>query len=343
MKNLSAEQLEIWNCMKDEDSKLIYEQRIEYLNTLDSERYTSILLENTNSMKAWIQKAWDVCISSQKKLVVYGVGHDYKILKPILDKQNKNYALCDQNEELWGKELEGREVLSPAEILDSNGEYSIFICSTKYGEEIKSNFIDKGYPKELVVSLLDAQYFDVFPCVSEEDVFVDAGCFNGGTIENFCKWSNGKYKKIFAFEPDDQSYPICVDTIQKNAIKNVEMIKKGTWSEEKTLYMHLDGESSKICDNGECSIEVIDIDSVTKGERVSFIKMDVEGSELESLIGAQNTIVKYRPKLAICVYHKVDDILTIPAYIHRIVPEYRFYLRQYNLNMAETVLYAVVE
>ena len=76
-------------------------------------------------------------------------------------------------------------------------------------------------------------------------------------------------------------------------------------------------------------------------ERVTFIKMDIEGAELEALKGARNIITKYRPKLAICLYHKPEDIITIPKYIKSLLPEYKLYVRHYSNNTGEFVLYAV--
>lgn len=78
-------------------------------------------------------------------------------------------------------------------------------------------------------------------------------------------------------------------------------------------------------------------------EGASYIKMDIEGAELKALEEARNTIVNYKPKLAICVYHKPEDIIEIPLYIHKIVPEYRFYLRHHSKTAEETVLYAIVK
>jgi len=69
--------------------------------------------------------------------------------------------------------------------------------------------------------------------------------------------------------------------------------------------------------------------------------MDIEGSELEALKGAEETIKKYHPVLAISAYHKPEDIVELPAYIRSIDPEYKFYLRSYHLEFTEIVLYAI--
>ena len=82
------------------------------------------------------------------------------------------------------------------------------------------------------------------------------------------------------------------------------------------------------------------IDNVVKDERVTFIKMDIEGAELKSLMGARNTIIKNHPRLAICAYHKPEDLYELPGYILSLVPEYKFLLRHYCTSQYETVLYA---
>lgn len=70
--------------------------------------------------------------------------------------------------------------------------------------------------------------------------------------------------------------------------------------------------------------------------------MDVEGAELESLKGASGTIQRYKPKLAICIYHKPEDMTEIPLYIKSLVPEYKLYVRHHSNSIAETVLYAII-
>jgi FkbM family methyltransferase len=86
------------------------------------------------------------------------------------------------------------------------------------------------------------------------------------------------------------------------------------------------------------------IDSLARAgeiERVNFIKMDIEGYELPALKGAEETLRKYRPRLAISIYHKLDDFITIPQFIQSLQLGYRFYIDHYTIFSEETVLYAI--
>lgn len=86
---------------------------------------------------------------------------------------------------------------------------------------------------------------------------------------------------------------------------------------------------------------MVDLDSVVKGEEVSFIKMDIEGAEEKALSGAKRIITEQKPKLAICVYHKTEDIIELPALVLSMRPDYKLAFRHYSANSAsETVVYA---
>lgn len=87
-------------------------------------------------------------------------------------------------------------------------------------------------------------------------------------------------------------------------------------------------------------IETIVLDEFLRGERVTFIKMDIEGAELDALRGASQIIKEQKPKLAISVYHRDDDIVAIPKLLTGLRPDYKLYLRHYSLLLNETVLYA---
>ena len=74
---------------------------------------------------------------------------------------------------------------------------------------------------------------------------------------------------------------------------------------------------------------------------VTFIKMDIEGSEYQALLGAKQIIKEKVPKLAISVYHNPEDIVQIPRLILSLRKEYKFYIRHYSSTGFDTILYAV--
>ena len=93
--------------------------------------------------------------------------------------------------------------------------------------------------------------------------------------------------------------------------------------------------------SSDLEIEVRKLDDMLRDRKVTFLKMDIEGSELAALRGAERIIREQRPKLAICVYHKPEDMWEIPGFILNCHPDYKLYLRHYSISYTETVLYAV--
>jgi FkbM family methyltransferase len=183
-----------------------------------------------------------------------------------------------------------------------------------------------------------------------DEVFIDGGAFNGDTAEIFIEQTKlvngGGYRHIYSFEPDASAYEAAVRNLNK--YKDVNVICKGLWSRDTELHFYSDGgnaSSSFVIGNCSSSVQVTSIDSFFKDkydeELPTFIKMDIEGAEKEALIGAEKAIRRKHPKLAICVYHKPQDIYELPKIIHEIDPGYRFYLQQCSEGFYDTVLYAV--
>ena len=118
----------------------------------------------------------------------------------------------------------------------------------------------------------------------------------------------------------------------------------GVGKENLSLKIASGGAGSHISNAGDQDGQIVSLDDDVK-EPISFIKMDIEGFELDALEGAKNHIITEKPKLAICVYHKPDDLWQIPEYILNLNPSYKLYLRQYKYgdgnNPWESVLYAV--
>lgn len=192
----------------------------------------------------------------------------------------------------------------------------------------------------------DHQYFtSEFITIEPNEVFIDGGGFNGDTAINFNALTRGTYKHIYSFEPDQTLFAKLKATAEK--LERVTPINKGLFSETKTIRFSLTPErgSSKVLGEDELTYDPTDYLEVVDGDSLNleptFIKMDIEGSELAALKGFKNTILKYRPKMAICIYHRIEDFWDIPLYIHETFPNYTLHVRHHNLDMTETVLYAI--
>jgi hypothetical protein len=126
--------------------------------------------------------------------------------------------------------------------------------------------------------------------------------------------------------------------------KKIHCIPNGLFAKSAVLNIGLSGRDTNIslCQDTQNVrfAEVVDLDSAVDAP-VTFLKMDIEGAEQSALRGAEKTIKKHRPILAVCVYHKVEDIWEIPTYIHNIMPDYKLYLRHYTHSATETVCYGV--
>ncbi|RSK28615.1 FkbM family methyltransferase [Bacillus sp. HMF5848] len=188
---------------------------------------------------------------------------------------------------------------------------------------------------------VSSQYFERgIVSISDNEIFIDGGGYTGDTVDEFIKQTDGKFSTIYSFEPEISKHMEFQKKVK--GYKNVHLIDKGLWSNSTVLKFNALGSgSSNVDKNGDILINVTSIDEFLQESPVTFIKMDIEGVELEALKGAEQSIKKYRPKLAICVYHKPEDIIEIPLYLNEIVPTYKFYLRHYNYGGSETVLYAI--
>jgi len=219
-----------------------------------------------------------------------------------------------------------------------------------YVKEAKKQLLGYGIDQKYILqepdirSYTGLQYFDVWS-PQEKEIFIDCGAYDGDTVEQFVQWTNSQYDHIYAFEPSIRNYKKCKKNVEDKAIKNCNLIPKGTWSCNKKFTMMASefdtGDYITQAFEPDCAeVESVPIDDVLQGDKATFIKMDVEGSELESLKGAKNTIVNYHPRLAIAVYHRNTDFIEIPSYILNLNGNYKFKLRHYASNNCETVLYA---
>jgi len=188
------------------------------------------------------------------------------------------------------------------------------------------------------------QYFPqgIFELTDRESYF-DCGAFEGDTIAAFLKATGGQYRHIWAIEPDKSNYQQLIRYVQDENLTHIDVVNKGIYSFSGRLPFQETGNMlSMITADSDAYIETDTIDHIAAGNPVSYIKMDVEGVELEALKGAEQTIKTYKPILGISIYHKQQDLIDIPTYIKTIVPEYKFYFRVHKKLAIDTVLYAFV-
>ena len=183
---------------------------------------------------------------------------------------------------------------------------------------------------------------------SKIDYFVDLGMYIGDTVLQFVQATNGQYKMIYGFEPDNAIYRIAQNNLK--ALQNISLVKKGVSDCDGRIRVVQALGVMQTIENGvfgeegeENSFDVCSLDNYFGKQNMpnGILKLDIEGAEMSALYGAIEWIKRNKPVIAICVYHKQEDILEIPKFCRQIVPEYKIYLRHYSDNQTETVCYLI--
>lgn len=176
------------------------------------------------------------------------------------------------------------------------------------------------------------------------DFVIDAGACVGDTATMFA-WQVGPRGQVLALEPEQGPYQALSQRSAHHPFRNITPLRQGAWSERATLRFDQRGAgSSTISADGTSQIEVTSVDALVTERRlprVDLIKMDIEGAEREALRGAEQTVLRFRPKLQISLYHRQTDLYLLPAQIRDMVDDYRFFLGHHSHYHMETDLYAV--
>lgn len=185
---------------------------------------------------------------------------------------------------------------------------------------------------------------------------VDGGFCNGINSLAFKKYMKN-LKRIFAFEPmyekfRDENY----DYFLKQG-DFVEVIPLGLWNETCEIefcenipfkgasrILGTKGVNEKKPHENIVKIQTTTIDEAKQNfgiEKIDLIKLDVEGAESQVLQGAEKSIAEDRPQLAVSIYHSVEDFVSIPLYLNKVLENYIFRVGHYSYDINETVLYAI--
>jgi FkbM family methyltransferase len=196
------------------------------------------------------------------------------------------------------------------------------------------------------------QYFGYWGQEYQNMVAVDCGAYTGENIEDYLfHFKNAA--KIYAFEPNPQTYRAlksrcqrlstewmlgddCITCVQAGVGESDGRAVFGDGCDRATSYA-----LSRMGQAGQ-EVNIVSLDNFLRGGRIDFLKSDIEGAEMLMLRGAAETIRKWKPKMAISIYHSIWDMYEIPLYLKSLVPEYHLDVRHYTEVDNETVLYAHV-
>lgn len=340
----------IYKNIPEEESKEIYENRLLYSMTGDVS-FIQKIISRTPEGRTLFSK-----LDEYSEFVLFGCGIWGRNILEVYQNYNWKYAfdnspkkdfLTNRNQKEHLIEIPVKKYMKQ----NIDGKTAIVISSRLYHKEIEEQLLSDGVKKEQIINagkLIDEmskrQYFDLpYMKKNDKEIFVDAGSFDGETSVEFSKRYASKYKEIIALEPDKSNLEKLKSKIATHNIHDINLIPVGLWNEKKSLsFKSIGNGSSMVDEEGLQTIDVDRLDDLLPQEKeISFIKMDLEGSEYNALLGCERIIKKNHPKLAISLYHKPEDVWELPNLILEFDSSYQFYLRHYSIAASETVLYGL--
>jgi len=362
--NLFGEIAGFYERLVDDESKALFRARWNYLIKRDLRALIEDLYEANIKHNFQMYKTYEklyMNIKPGEKAVIVGTDVNSAYVYTFLDSIYKNEVVCfatddsfKSDEKYFGKPIvliadlkTGYEdctiVISVFEPAERERVFQQLVRLGIKPEKICLNFFatEQFNPGRIFFGRHGTMYFDLpyIKPLGKEEVFMDVGCFDGATTKAFIEWNGNQYDKIYAFEPDPENYKKCSPIISN--LERAQLFNAGAWSSDTKLKFRGGiGSGARINEKGTNIVDVMNLDNLLNGEKATFIKMDVEGAELEALKGVQNTIRRFKPRLAISMYHKPEDIWEIPVFLMETRPDYDFAMRHYNLIQYETVLYA---
>lgn len=252
----------------------------------------------------------------------------------------------------WFKE-NSNKLLEVYDILEDSISKKIYsmIVSARIGEKCLLHDLKKVYS--------DGEYFDsgVFK-LNKNESFIDCGGYDGDSIMKFIKYTENNFDNIYSFEMDKDNFNILKERVSKldsTLLNKIEYFNFGVWNENMCIkygkeengsgesYSFYKADNNLINEKEIKVIEAVKLDEILCDKKVTLIKMDIEGAEQNALKGAEKIIKNQKPKMAICLYHRIDAFWDIPLYLKALVPEYKIDIRHHGPGIGGTVCYAYVD
>lgn len=302
---------------------------------LENEIHASFLTDNNPAM--WGKEKHGLCCISPEEMgkynnliVVIMVGDTQEIEKQLKNMQVE-YVLLNElirnmytpyhDKEWFIKEKEN--MISALDLFEDELSRKIYVNA------ICCRIAPQYMWEEFRLLQTKEEYFDMpFWELSEKEGYIDVGAYTGDTIEEFAETVNGRFSYIYGYEMDDKIYEKLKENIEKTGRENIKAFHCGI--SDKTLRS-----GNNIC--------MTAMDEIEYQGHVTLIKMDIEGQEQNAIKGGIQTIRREKPKMAVCVYHRLEDLWEIPGLIKNICSDYKIWLRHHSPVVWDSVCYAAIK
>ena len=225
-------------------------------------------------------------------------------------------------------------------------------------EKVKYNL--KDY-MDVADDLYEHYFSDGIFKYTDKEVLIDGGAFDGDDtvwLSTMLQQEGRKLKKAYCFEPDNSNFAKTYRNLEMHFGVDARLRQDGAVAECEQFIVFRSGLFDKNCGMGFCeygahssrfteentdiSIPAVRLDDVVD-DKVTFIKYDLEGADIPAIQGAEKIIRKYKPKLALSIYHNIEDLWEIPLLVKEYVPEYKLFIRHHTTCLWDKIMYAAVE
>lgn len=329
---------ELRNRLIDEKSRVFFDARYNYKN---DKRLTVFYKKLKAAEDKYVFREIDEFLTNYDITDLYIVGSDDSSLYSYHILKEYGYSIIGLiTNDVQFKELKEIPCYSWDDVRDTQG----IIVFQDYYDRIPKDILLNCKILKLynhVVGRTGKQYFDFFVPKGKE-YFVDAGCLDGRTTQDFIDWCNGNYGAVYAFEANPLVIPLCKQKLSK-IVENDKLYFFSVALWNKNEQVMFDNSESKwnahVDENGLIPIQANTLDSLLSNKKVTYLKFDIEGSELNAIYGARNCIINNHPRMAISVYHNDNDLFDIMKLLIEINDDYKFAIRHYHSDTIETILY----
>jgi FkbM family methyltransferase len=186
-------------------------------------------------------------------------------------------------------------------------------------------------------------YFPLGLCpLTDHEVFVDCGAYDGDSIRSFLDQPKKSFQRIYSFEPDPANFSKLEKEVSlRPERESITLQRAAVGAQTGTVTFSGDGNEASSVGKGDMVVNCVALDEVLSGMQPTYIKIDIEGAELDALNGARGIIQRYSPVLAVCTYHVQDHLWKIPLLIQSINPNYSFFLHPHLVEGWDLVCYAI--